>query len=148
MDRALAVIDPTDAAKDLLHEAGTLAEGVDADLVVIHVTTEDEYGGRREAMEAIPNGTASYSPGEAEQGAAQFAQDLADEILADLDVEYETAGYLGKKASKTLDAAEEYGCDHVFLAGRKRSPTGKAIFGDATQKVILDYDHPVTVLTA
>ncbi|MGB9965938.1 universal stress protein [Halobacterium sp. CBA1126] len=148
MDRALAVIDPTDAAKDLLHEAGTLAAGVDADLVVIHVTTEDEYGGRREAMEAIPNSTADYTPHDAEEGAAEFAQDLADEILADLDVEYETAGYLGKKAEKTLDAAAEYGCDHIFLAGRKRSPTGKAIFGDATQKVILDYDHPVTVLTA
>lgn len=148
MDRALAVIDPTDAAKDLLREAGTLAAGVGADLVVIHVTTEDEYGGRREAMEAIPNGSASYSPGEAEAGAAQFAADLADEILSDLDVEYETAGYLGKKAEKTLDAAAEYGCDHVFLAGRKRSPTGKAIFGDATQKVILDSDDPVTVVTA
>jgi len=148
MDRALAVIDPTDAAKDLLREAGTLAAGVGADLVVIHVTTEDEYGGRREAMEAIPNSTADYTPDDAEAGAAQFAADLADEILGDLDVEYETAGYLGKKAEKTLRAADEYDCDHIFLAGRKRSPTGKAIFGDATQKVILDTDGPVTVVTA
>lgn len=148
MKRALAVVDPTDAAKDLLHEAGTLAAGVDADVVVIHVTTENEYSGRREAMEAIPNSAASYTPEEAEAGASQFAQDLGDEVLSDLNVEYQATGFVGKKAEKTLDAADEYGCDHIFLAGPKRSPAGKAIFGDATQKVILDSDHPVTVLTA
>ncbi|MGZ0746858.1 universal stress protein [Haloparvum sp. AD34] len=148
MERALAVVDPTDAAKDLVREAGTLAAGVGADVVVIHVTTEDEYSGRREAMEAIPNGTTNYTPEEAEAGATQFAQDVAEETLSDVDVEFETAGYLGKKAQKTLEAADEYGCDHVFLAGRKRSPTGKAVFGDATQQVILDFDGPVTVLTS
>lgn len=148
MKRALAVVDPTDAAKDLLREAGTLAAGVDADVVVVHVTTEAEYSGRREAMEAIPNSSTNYTPEEAEAGATQFAKDLADEVLGDVDVEYQATGYVGKKAAKTLEAADEYGCDHVFLAGRKRSPAGKAIFGDATQKVILDSDHPVTVLTA
>jgi hypothetical protein len=35
----------------------------------------------------------------------------------------------------------------VFLAGRKRSPTGKALFGDQTQAVILDFDGAVTVIT-
>lgn len=147
MDRALAVVEPTEAAKELVREAGIIAEGLDAELILTHITTEQEYGARRDAMESLMSSSASYTVGEAEKGATQFARDIGDEVLAELDVEYEVTGYLGNKAEKILAAAEEYDCDHVFITGRQRSPTGKALFGDATQEVILDFDGPVTVLT-
>ncbi|WP_435156661.1 universal stress protein [Haladaptatus sp. DFWS20] len=147
MERALAVVEPTETAKELLYEAGIIADGLDADLVLTHITTEQEYGARRDAMESLMSSSANYTAGEAEEGATQFARDIGDEVLSELDVAYQVTGYLGNKAEKILDAAEEYDCDHVFITGRQRSPTGKALFGDATQKVILDFDHPVTVLT-
>ncbi|KZN26326.1 universal stress protein UspA [Haladaptatus sp. R4] len=147
MERALVVVEPTDTAKELAYEAGTIAEGVGADLVLTHITTEQEYSARRGAMESLMSSSASYTVGEAEEGATQFASDIGDEVLSDLDVEYEVEGFLGNKAEKILDAADEYDCDHVFLTGRQRSPTGKALFGDATQGVILDFEGPVTVLT-
>lgn len=147
MDRALAVVEPLDAAKELVHEAGVIAECLDADLILAHVTTEQEYGARRDAMESLMSRSANYTVDDAEEGATQFAMDVGDEVLSDIDVEYEVTGYLGNKAEKILDAADEYDCDHVFITGRKRSPTGKAIFGDATQEVILDFDGPVTVVT-
>jgi len=34
----------------------------------------------------------------------------------------------------------------VFLTGKKRSPTGKAVFGDRSQAIILNFDGPVTTL--
>ncbi|WP_231183388.1 universal stress protein [Haladaptatus sp. DYF46] len=147
MDRILAVVEPTEAAKELVREAGIIAEGLDADLILTHITTEQEYGARRDAMESLMSSSASYTVGEAEEGATQFARDIGDEVLSELDVEYDVTGYLGNKSEKILDAAEEYDCDHVFITGRQRSPTGKALFGDATQEVILDFDGPVTVVT-
>jgi len=36
----------------------------------------------------------------------------------------------------------------VFVRGRRRSPTGKAVFGDTAQAVILNFDGFVTVATA
>ncbi|GAA0253841.1 universal stress protein [Haladaptatus pallidirubidus] len=147
MEHALAVIEPTDAAKELVTEAGIIAESLDATLLLTHVTTGKEYSARREAMESLMSSSANYTADDAQEGAEQFASDMGSELLTDRDVEYEVRGYLGNKATKILDAAEEYDCDHIFLAGRQRSPTGKALFGDATQRVILDFDGPVTVVT-
>lgn len=148
MDRALVVAEPTDEAKELVREAGALAEGVDADVVLIHATTDEEYAGRKQAMASIASTTRSYTTDDAREGADRFAQDMADEVLTAFDIQYETAGFVGNKGEVTLQAAEEYDCDHVFLSGRKRSPTGKALFRDTTQRVLLEYDGPVTVVTA
>jgi nucleotide-binding universal stress UspA family protein len=148
MDRALAVVDASDVAKTLVREAGELAAGVGADLVLLHVTTEEDFEQRREDMEAIPDQSVSYSLGRAQEGARQFARDVANEVLDDVDVEYEVVGSVGARSDRILAIAAEEGCDHVFMAGRRRSPTGKAVFGDATQRVILDYDGAVTVITA
>ncbi|GAB7010312.1 universal stress protein [Halorubrum trueperi] len=148
MERALVAIEPTDGTKQLAREAGTLAAGVDAEVIVVHVTTEDEYAARRQAMASMSGGTETYSTDDASEGAAAFARDLAEDALAGLDVAYEAAGYVGEKGEVLIDAAEEHDCDHVFLAGRERSPTGKALFGDPTQRVLLDFDGPVTVVTS
>lgn len=147
MDRALAVVEGSEAAKDLVREAGELTAAVGAELVLVHVTDEDEYDERREELESIPRRETQYSIGQALDGAEQFAEDIGREVLDDLDVEYQAVGRVGDVREEILTVAEEFDCDHVFIAGRKRSPTGKAMFGDATQQVILDFDGPVTVVT-
>ena len=147
MERALAVVEATEAAKDLVWEAGELARGVDAELVLVHVTDEEEYAERREAMEQIPDDAGTYSVGKASEGARKFAEDIGKEVLADSDVGFEAIGRVGDKRDRVLETAERYDCDHVFLTGRKRSPTGKAIFGDTAQRIILDFDGAVTVVT-
>lgn len=147
MQRALVVAEPTDAATELAREAGSLADGVNATVVVIHATTDEEYAARKQAMSSIASSGGSYTTDDAREGAERFARDVADDVLSALDVQYETAGYVGDKADSILRAAEEYDCDHIFLPGRNRSPTGKALFGDAAQRVLLEYDGPVTVVT-
>ncbi|WP_423746164.1 universal stress protein (plasmid) [Haladaptatus sp. SPP-AMP-3] len=146
MKRALAVVEASESAKELVREAGELAAGVGAELVLLHVTTNEEYEDTRTSLEGIPNLETSYTAGQALEGARQFAQDIGREVL-DGDVEYEAVGRIGDERDQILDAATELDCDHVFLAGRKRSPTGKALFGDRTQSVILDFDGAVTVVT-
>jgi nucleotide-binding universal stress UspA family protein len=51
----------------------------------------------------------------------------------------------GDPAEAIIDAGDELGVDAIVVAGRKRSPAGKALFGSVTQSVILGTDRPVIV---
>lgn len=51
----------------------------------------------------------------------------------------------GDRAEAVFDVADDRGVDHVFLAGKRRSPTGKALFGDLTQEIILNFDGTITL---
>ncbi|QZX98898.1 universal stress protein [Halobaculum rubrum] len=148
MDHALAVVGPTETAKTLTLEAGELAAGVDADLTLLYVADEDEYDERRKQLAEVTRGESTYGVGQALEGARAYASDIGREVLEDVDIEYEAVGMVGDRAETVLSEARRRGCDHVFIAGRKRSPTGKALFGDETQRIILEADMPVTVVTA
>ena len=147
MERALVVIEPTDGSKRLVREAGELAAGVGADLVLLHVTTEEEWEKNRERMSNIANFDDHYGIEQTREGARQFAENVGTEVLSGEDVEFSTTGAIGNRAEQILKAAELENCDYVFMAGKKRSPTGKAVFGDATQSVILNFKGIVSVVT-
>ncbi len=147
MERALAVVENTRSAKALVREAGLLAGGVDARLFVIHVTTEEQFDETREELQSIPDDEVSYGVGQARRGAEQFASDIAKEVLDEVDVDWEAIGAVGQRPDAILEEARLNNCDHVFISGRERSPTGKAIFGDDAQTVILNFDGAVTVMT-
>jgi nucleotide-binding universal stress UspA family protein len=147
MQRALAVVEGTEETKKLVREAGELATGVGAELILLHVTTEEEFSDRADALAAIPNYNAEYSVGQARDGASQFARDIGREVFDGVSVEFEAVGALGDKQQQILEVARQHDCDHLFISGQKRSPTGKAIFGDLTQSIILEFDGAVTVTT-
>ena len=146
MDRALAVVSASDTSKRLVREAGELAAGVGAELVLLRVIREDDYEGTRDAVENIKEIDNTYTIDQATEDARQSADELGREVLSGVDVEYEALGTIGREAERILAVAEDQDCDHVFVIGRKRSPTGKAIFGDIAQSVILSFDGPVTVM--
>ena len=72
----------------------------------------------------------------------------AEEVLeaADVTIEYHEAS--GKPAQSILSLAEDLDVDVIGLAGRKRSATGKLLFGSVTQEVILNTERPVLVCNA
>jgi len=65
--------------------------------------------------------------------------------LEELGVEVELLETSGSPSDEILRYAVEHDADQICVGGRKRSPTGKALFGSVTQKVILGTNRPVLV---
>jgi len=70
----------------------------------------------------------------------------AQEILEDagIEVTLEESGN-NDPADAVLDFADEYEANLIVVAGRKRSPTKKAVFGSVSQEIMLNTDRPVLV---
>ncbi|MFC7231140.1 universal stress protein [Saliphagus sp. GCM10025308] len=71
----------------------------------------------------------------------------AIDVLEDHDVEYEYFESSGDPASELVEAAADLEADMICLSGRKRTPTGKVLFGSVTQAVILSSERPVTTVS-
>lgn len=152
MQRALVVVDDTETDDTLLREAGDLAAGTGADLVLLAPVTESEFDQDYEAIERIAETeNTSYSSQDVLDVIRRSTQEDAAAAFEGMDVAYETVVTViepDERADEITDTADRMNCDHVFIAGQERSPTRKAVFGDAAQSVILNFDGPVTILTA
>lgn len=69
----------------------------------------------------------------------------AIEVLENAGITVEKRREHGDPATHIVEIATEIDADRIVMAGRKRSPTGKALFGSVTQSVILNSPIPVTV---
>ena len=147
MDRPLVVTHPDDSVTDIIREAGELAAKVDVPLRVLTVVTADEYRQDSEVLDAIGDMEGSMSQPRPSQYARSVAEQAIEDLLSDLDLETIAMGAhvedADDQAAKILEVAETNECDYIFMFGRRRSPTGKAIFGDTAQQVILNFDQYV-----
>jgi nucleotide-binding universal stress UspA family protein len=62
---------------------------------------------------------------------------------AGIEVAYEESS--GDPAKTIIETARNRDVDCICVAGRKRTPAGKALFGSVTQAVVLNADRPVLV---
>ncbi|AUG46312.1 MULTISPECIES: universal stress protein [Haloarcula] len=69
----------------------------------------------------------------------------AREVLEEAGVEVALEESSGEPADAILRLADEQDADMIVVAGRKRTPTGKVLFGSVTQSVILGTDRSVLV---
>ncbi|WP_459890957.1 universal stress protein [Halostagnicola bangensis] len=67
----------------------------------------------------------------------------AMDVFNEHGIEPEIIGTSGEPEREIRRVANDNDVDLISLGGRKRSPTGKAIFGSVTQEVILEADRPV-----
>ena len=149
MERALAVIDDTDAHRRLLAEAGQMAKATGAELVLFSWATPVGFEDDAETLEAVESAEhTTFSGIDALDGVRGFAREFAGDVLGGDGSDFDVTAVVTDEddlADEILDAADRLDCDHVFVVGRRRSPTGKVIFGDVAQRVILNFDGPVTV---
>lgn len=73
------------------------------------------------------------------------AVDDAQATLRAADIATEVSTSKGDPAEVILEIATERDANVICVAGRDRSPVGKAMFGSVTQTVILESDCPVIV---
>ncbi|SDF71812.1 hypothetical protein SAMN04488067_107135 [Halorubrum xinjiangense] len=151
MTRGLVSLEATDAHRDLLAEAAASARGSDDDLVVLWHLDADKYDEDVTTLEAVGRiENVEYDHSSIVDGATAKARSFVTDVLGDSDVDVQIAVSVGSeddRAERVLDAAAEHDCGHVFVLGDSRSPTGKAVFGDFAQQVVLNFEGYTTVRT-
>jgi nucleotide-binding universal stress UspA family protein len=142
LNTVLVALGPKDGdrAEQLAEKAIDIAGPAGATVVLGHVFDEDEYG---ETVERLGfDETEGVSPDEV-AGRYSTVRVLA-EAFDDADVDYEIRGTVGHYGEGVTGLAEELNADMIVIGGRKRSPTGKAVFGSTAQEVMLSAPCPVT----
>ncbi|WP_290819239.1 universal stress protein [Halovivax sp.] len=139
----LLAVGPGDADRtDELAEAVVeVAEPAGATVVLAHVFTSDEYDEVCRRLEFDPD-LEEIDPNDVAKRHATI-RDLA-RTLEGADVDYEVTGAVGDHGESIVDLASEADADRVVVGGRRRTPTGKAVFGSTAQEVLLSAPCPVT----
>lgn len=126
----IAAVDRSNRAPAVVTEAAAIAEAFGEPLHVVHVIsrstfvdleqTETQKTGRGIDMDRIRG----------------FAEGVAADAAADVD-NAQPIGLVGSPADMVVDHADESDARFIVLGPRKRSPTGKALFGSVAQTIIL-----------
>lgn len=131
----IVAVDEGNRANRVLAVGDDLARTYDEELVVVHVTPEDVAESRRESF-------SEYYRDDAVEDAATVARNAADGVVS-ADTTVEIVGRVGNVVSELLEEATERDARYLVIGGRKRSPTGKALFGSTTQSILLTAELPV-----
>lgn len=76
------------------------------------------------------------------------AATLARDTLEDAGIAVDLDQTVGDPTTVILEKAEHVDAKRICVAGRKRTPTGKVLFGSVSQRVILSTTRPVLVCSA
>jgi nucleotide-binding universal stress UspA family protein len=111
-----------------------------AAVTLAHVFTEQEYEDARERLGGEPGD--EVTPDAVARRHATIRE--LEDALDDAGVDYDVAGRVGKHGEAVVSLADEADADLAVVGGRRRSPTGKAVFGSTAQTVLLSAPCPVT----
>ena len=142
METILLAVGESDRGRveELFETAISLAEPTDATVALAHVFDRDEYEQTRSRLEFAPDD--EVTPDDVAKRYVTI-RDLGD-ALTEAGVEFTWHGAVGDRGDRIVALAEDLDADQVVVGGRKRSPTGKAVFGSTAQKVMMEAPCPVT----
>ncbi|MCH7660702.1 MAG: universal stress protein [Euryarchaeota archaeon] len=129
-----------DRAKRLAETAIEIAEPTGAHVVLSHIFTNREFD---EVVDQL-DFDAGENPDPSDVAARHVTTRTVAQSLDAVDVDYEIRGSVGDRGETIVDLAKSEGADRVIVGGRRRSPTGKAVFGSTAQEVMLSAPCPVT----
>ncbi|TYL38186.1 universal stress protein [Natronococcus pandeyae] len=139
----LLAVGPGDADRtDKLAETVLeVAKPADATVVLAHVFTEDEYN------EVLGNLEMDADSDQVRPDEVASRHSTIRDLRSELDeegIEYDVRGAIGDHGPTIVELATGVAADRVVVGGRRRSPTGKAVFGSTAQEVLLSSPCPVT----
>lgn len=129
-----------DRAKRLAETVIDVAEPTGATVVLSHVFTDREFDQVVDRLDFDP----SDSPDASDVASRHVTTRTIAQSLDAADVDYEIRGSIGERGETIVELAKAIEADRVVVGGRRRSPTGKAVFGSTAQEVMLSSPCPVT----
>lgn len=142
VDTILLAVGPgdEDRAERLADAVADVAAPTGAPVVLLHVFTREEFDDVVATLDFEDAGAA-----EADDVARRrsVVRDVSA-VLDDRGIDVTIRGGVGSHGESIVETAEDVGADLVYVGGRKRSPTGKAVFGSTAQAVLLNSPAPVT----
>lgn len=133
----VAALDDTDGAATVLGEARMLSADISEDLHAVHVIERSELV---DVLEKSVDGQSFSENYEVKQVGENIVARAADPTGQP---EPTVSVRVGDPGTEIVAAAQERDARYLVVGGRQRSPTGKALFGSVTQKVILESPVPV-----
>ncbi|MGB9986615.1 universal stress protein [Salarchaeum japonicum] len=115
-------------------------------VVVLNVFEDFEVSG--EAGHVSSDSAYEEEISDSHEGNFPPSVDAAVNYLEDAGVEVSKRREEGEPEEVVPSVAEELDVDNIVMSARKRSPTGKLLFGSTTQATMLSVDRPVTVITS
>lgn len=142
IEKILLAVGPNDADRieSLASTVTDIAGPTGAEVSVAHVFTDEEY---EEALERLEFDDNTETSPDLVADRHSMVRDLVDRFEA-ADIEYHVRGAVGEYGEQILDLANDGDADLIVIGGRKRSPTGKAVFGSTAQDVLMNAPCPVT----
>jgi len=137
----VAAVDQSERGPGIVEEANELGEAFDEPVHVVHVLSRSQFV---ELERTSVSDTGKSIPTD---DILDIAEDLAREAIDESNVDDATpVGLLGDPADEIISYGESNDARYLVIAGRKRSPVGKALFGSTVQSLMLNSDLPVVSL--
>jgi len=142
LETVLLALGPSDDTRteELSETATDIAGATGATVVLAHIFTPEEFEEATDRLEFADSADADVDEVTKRLSTVRDVQ----QTLEDAGVDYRITGRIGEHGARIVDIAEEENVDHVIVGGRRRSPTGKAVFGSTAQHVLLESPCPVT----
>jgi nucleotide-binding universal stress UspA family protein len=116
-----------------------VAAPADARVTLVHVFTPEQFRTAAEKLEYDPDDVRVEDVVRRHATVREF-----EALFDEHGVAFGREGIVGDVAGGIVDLAAELDADLAVVGGRRRSPTGKAVFGSVAQEVLLEAPCPVT----